>query len=217
LKNKIKSTVLVATLVATTFVGYSALATQDGIYKDQITALNSLVVKEESRSGYVRSKFKHWVSTGNNCDARKSVIISEAIKKPTVDKSCKITGGEWYSPYDDVKVADASKLDVDHMVPLAEAWDSGASSWDALRREKYANDQTDPIHLIAVTAASNRSKSDQDPAEWLPTNKSYICQYITNWIAIKVRWNLNLDQKEKDALILTLKQCKKTKIVVSKI
>lgn len=206
--------VLVATFVATTLLGYSATASQAGTYKDQITALNSLVVQPEVRTGYVRSKFKHWDSVGNNCDSRKAVIIFEAIKKPTVDKSCKITGGEWYSPYDNITVTDASKLDVDHMVPLAEAWDSGASSWDALKREKYANDQTDSIHLIAVTAASNRSKSDQDPAEWLPTNKSYVCTYVTNWIAIKVRWGLNVDQKEKDALTNTLKTCKVQKIVV---
>lgn len=208
---------MVATIVATTSVGYSALASQSGIYKDQITALNSLVVQPESRDGYVRSKFKHWDSVGNNCDSRKAVIISEAIKKPNVDKQCKITGGEWYSPYDDIKVTDASKLDVDHMVPLAEAWDSGASSWDSLKREKYANDQTDPVHLIAVTAASNRSKSDQDPAEWIPTNKPYVCTYITNWISIKIRWGLSVDQKEKDALVKLLSSCKKQKIVSIKL
>lgn len=203
--------------MATSLLGYNALASQEGLYKDQITALNKLTVRDESRTGYVRSKFKHWVGAGNGCDVRKAVIISEALKKPAVDKACKITGGEWYSPYDNVKVIEASKLDVDHMVPLAEAWDSGASAWDALKREKYANDQTDPIHLIAVTAASNRSKSDQDPAEWLPTNKDYLCTYVTNWIAIKVRWNLNIDQKEKDVLTKTLKSCKIVKIVVKPI
>lgn len=208
---------MVVTIVATTLLGYSATASQAGIYKDQTTALNSLVVKAEDRTGYVRSKFKHWLGAGNGCDVRKAVILSEAVKKPTVDKSCKITGGEWYSPYDDTKVTDASKLDVDHMVPLAEAWDSGASAWDAKRREMYANDQTDPIHLISVTAASNRSKSDQDPAEWLPTNKAYVCTYVTNWIAIKVRWGLSVDEKEKSTLQHQVSSCKKTKIVVKTI
>ena len=205
---------LVITFVGTSLLGYNALASQEGLYKDQITALNILTVKDESRTGYVRSKFKHWVSAGNGCDVRKAVIISEALKKPTVDKGCKIVGGEWYSPYDNVKVIEASKLDVDHMVPLAEAWDSGASSWDALKREKYANDQTDPIHLISVTAASNRSKSDQDPAEWMPTNKSYTCEYLTNWVSIKIRWGLSVDKKEKDFIINNLKTCKNTKFSV---
>jgi hypothetical protein len=178
-------------------------------------AIESLKVADEVRTGYVRTKFKHWVGVGNGCDSRKAVIISEAIVKPTVEKGCVIKGGEWLSIYDNTKVTEAGKLDVDHMVPLAEAWDSGASAWDDLKREKYANDQTDPRHLIAVTGASNRSKSDQDPAEWMPTNKAYVCEYIANWVSIKVRWSLTIDAKEKAALIANLKGCKATKIVVN--
>ena len=178
-------------------------------------AIESLKVADESRAGYIRTKFKHWTGAGNGCDSRKAVIISEAIVKPTVEKGCVIKGGEWLSVYDNTKVTEAGKLDVDHMVPLAEAWDSGAYAWDALKREKYANDQTDPRHLIAVTGSSNRSKSDQDPADWMPTNKAYACEYIANWVSIKVRWSLTIDAKEKTALIDNLKGCKATKIVVN--
>lgn len=184
-------------------------------YKDQKTALAALKIADEVRTGYKRTLFKHWVGTGNGCDSRKSVIISEAIVKPKVEAGCKIIGGEWLSIYDNVKVTDAGKLDVDHMVPLAEAWDSGASNWDSAKREMYANDQTDPRHLIAVTGASNRSKSDQDPADWMPTNKAYTCDYISNWISIKVRWSLTIDAKEKAAIESNLKGCKPTKIIVS--
>lgn len=187
----------------------------DSKYKDALSALNTLKVQDEVRTGYKRESFKHWVGTGKGCDARKSVIISEAIKKPTVDNKCVITGGEWLSIYDNVKVTEAKKLDVDHMVPLAEAWDSGANKWDAKKREMYANDQTDSRHLIAVTGPSNRSKSDQDPSEWLPTNKAYVCEYITNWISIKVRWSLSVDKKEKDAITSALKSCKKTSFSVT--
>ena len=187
----------------------------DSKYKDALSALNTLKVQDEVRTGYKRESFKHWVGTGKGCDARKSVIISEAIKKPTVDNKCVITGGEWLSIYDNVKVTEAKKLDVDHMVPLAEAWDSGANKWDAKKREMYANDQTDLRHLIAVTGSSNRSKSDQDPAEWLPTNKAYVCEYLTNWISIKVRWSLSVDKKEKDAITSALKSCKKTSFSVT--
>ena len=196
-------------------VGMIPANAADVSYKDQKTALASLKVADEVRTGYKRTLFKHWVGTGNGCDSRKSVIISEAIVKPIVEKGCVIKGGEWLSIYDNVKVTEAGKLDVDHMVPLAEAWDSGASSWDAAKKEMYANDQTDPRHLIAVTGASNRSKSDQDPAEWMPTNKAYTCEYIANWISIKVRWSLTIDSKEKAALEANLKGCKPTKIVVS--
>jgi hypothetical protein len=183
-------------------------------FKDAKTALATLKVADEVRTGYKRTLFKHWTSAGNGCDSRKAVIISEAIVKPKVESGCKLIGGEWLSIYDNVKVTDTGKLDVDHMVPLAEAWDSGASAWDAAKKEMYANDQTDPRHLIAVTGASNRSKSDQDPAEWMPTNKTYTCEYLNNWISIKVRWSLSVDKAEKAFLESAIKPCKPTKIVV---
>ena len=206
---------LTTAIISIALIGGSAQAAGPVSYKDATTALNTLKVADEVRSGYVRTKFKHWVSTGNGCDSRKSVIISEAIIKPTIEKGCVIKGGEWLSIYDNTKVTEAGKLDVDHMVPLAEAWDSGASVWDPLKKQQYANDMTDPRHLIAVTGASNRSKSDQDPADWMPTNKAYACEYITNWISIKARWSLTVDAKEKAALESNLKGCKSAKVTVS--
>jgi len=193
----------------------------DVSYKDQKTALASLKVADEVRTGYKRTLFKHWITISRagqaGCDSRKSVIIDEALVKPTIGKGCALTGGKWLSIYDNVEVTDAGKLDVDHMVPLAEAWDSGASAWDALKKQQYANDMTDPRHLIAVTGSSNRSKSDQDPADWMPTNKTYACEYITNWISIKARWSLKVDTKEKAALESNLKGCKPAKVTVTPI
>ena len=209
--------IAIATSAIILFSGLSANAATATSFKDATTALNTLKVATEVRTGYVRTKFKHWVGVGNGCDARKAVIISEAKVKPTVKAGCVIVGGEWLSIYDSVKVTDASKLDVDHMVPLAEAWDSGASAWTAAKREMYANDQTDPRHLIAVTGSSNRSKSDQDPTDWLPTNKAYTCEYLVNWVSIKVRWNLSVDAKEKTAIATALKPCKSTSFSVNKV
>lgn len=205
---------VIAFFLALVAVGASVSTASGTTFKDQTVALNTLKVADEVRAGYKRTNFKHWIGTGNGCDSRKAVIISEAIVKPTVEKGCIIKGGEWLSIYDNVKVTEAGKLDVDHMVPLAEAWDSGAQAWDAKKREMYANDQTDSRHLIAVTGGSNRSKSDQDPAEWMPTNKSYWCEYLTNWISIKVRWNLSVDLKEKTFIGSNIKNCKNTKIIV---
>jgi len=200
-------------------VGMVPAQATDLSYKDQKTALATLKVADEVRTGYKRTLFKHWITISRagqvGCDSRKSVIIDEALVKPTIGKGCTLTGGKWLSIYDNVEVTDAAKLDVDHMVPLAEAWDSGASAWDALKKQQYANDMTDSRHLIAVTGASNRSKSDQDPADWMPTNKAYACDYIANWISIKVRWSLTIDVKEKAALESNLKACKPTKIIVS--
>ena len=182
-------------------------------------AILNLKVADEVRSGYVRDKFKHWITISRSgqigCDSRKSVIIDEAIVKPKISKGCVLSGGKWFSIYDNVEVTDAGKLDVDHMVPLAEAWDSGASAWTDLKRQQYANDMVDPRHLIAVTGSSNRSKSDQDPADWVPTNKAYVCEYIANWVEIKIRYSLSVDSKEKAALINYSKGCKPVKIVVT--
>jgi hypothetical protein len=201
-------------IIGIALIGGTAQAAGPVSYKDAATALNSLKVADEVRTGYKRTLFKHWTGAGNGCDSRKAVIISEAIVKPVVEKGCVIKGGEWLSIYDNVKVTEAGKLDVDHMVPLAEAWDSGASAWDAAKKEMYANDQTDPRHLIAVTGGSNRSKSDQDPAEWMPTNKAYACEYLVNWVSIKVRWNLSVDKVEKAFIATNLKPCKTTKFSV---
>jgi hypothetical protein len=213
-----KSLVVVATTLAMlgSFV-YSVEASPTISFKSTISALDSLKVADEDRTGYKRDNFKHWISAGNGCDSRKAVIISEAIVKPSVLTGCVLKGGEWLSIYDNVKVTDAGKLDVDHMVPLAEAWDSGAQAWDAKKREVYANDQTDPRHLIAVTGGSNRSKSDRDPAEWVPTNTSYVCEYLANWVAVKARWNLSVDSKEKSAIISLNKKCKVVKITITKV
>lgn len=94
----------------------------------------------------------------------------------------------------------ASGLDIDHMVPLAEAWDSGASAWTAQRREAYANDQGAQTSLAAVTARSNRSKADQDPAQWMPPAAEAHCRYIAEWVATKLRWNLTAGETEVAAL-----------------
>ena len=202
-------------------LGVAPVQAADVSYKDQKSALSTLKVADEVRTGYKRTLFKHWITASRagqaGCDSRKSVIIDEAIVKPKIESGCKLVGGEWLSIYDNVKITDAGKLDVDHMVPLAEAWDSGASAWDALKKQQYANDMTDPRHLIAVTGSSNRSKSDQDPADWMPTNKAYACEYITNWISIKARWSLTVDAKEKAALESNLKGCKSAKITVTPI
>jgi hypothetical protein len=178
-------------------------------------AIKVLKIAPDVRTGYARSNFKHWSDLDKNgCNTRNDVILAEALVKPKVDAGCKIVKdtGKWHSAYDGLTVTNFSALDVDHMVPLAEAWDSGASKWDAKKREVYANDMGDPNSLIAVTAATNRSKSDQDPAEWLPAKD--VCTYIKNWVHVKVRWSLTVDEKELKVLKDTNAKCPKAKLVV---
>ena len=138
---------------------------------DQIVnLLDELTVTAEHDSGYDRDLFRHWVDAdGDGCDARREVLITEAVTAPSVGSGCSLSGGEWLSRYDGkTTTGNGSAFDVDHMVPLAEAWVSGAHNWTADRREDYANDLGFADSLIAVSASSNRSKGARDPAEWLP-------------------------------------------------
>ncbi|MFI1532688.1 HNH endonuclease family protein [Streptomyces griseus] len=166
-------------------------------------AVGLVKVTEEDRTGYTRSSFRHW-NAGENatdgCNTRAEVLLAEAVVAPTVGAGCKLTGGTWTSYYDGQEVTSAGALDIDHMVPLAEAWDSGASAWTPARREAYANDQGAHVSLVAVTARSNRQKSDQDPADWMPPSPDAQCRYIGEWVSTKLRWQLTADDRELEAL-----------------
>ncbi|MBT2529932.1 HNH endonuclease [Streptomyces sp. ISL-99] len=176
--------------------------------------IERLAFAAESRDGYQRNSFKHWNAgkLDDGCNARAEVLIAEAIEAPTVGERCSLTGGVWHSYYDGQHVTAASALDVDHMVPLAEAWDSGAWQWTAVRREAYANDLDAERSLVAVTARSNRAKADKDPAQWLPPAAEVHCQYAADWVATKLRWGLTLDAPEHDALQLLVEGCADTTV-----
>ncbi|MGW3341343.1 HNH endonuclease family protein [Streptomyces sp. NPDC001009] len=179
-------------------------------------ALAQLPVRTEDRSGYQRTLFKHWVDADKDgCTTRAEALLEEAVVAPERTGTCTLAGGEWYSPYDDRYIQGPRGLDIDHLVPLAEAWDSGASTWTAAEREAYANDLGDERALIAVSATSNRSKADQDPSTWLPTAAGYRCQYVGDWVADKTRWGLSVDAGEKDALAAVLQACPDAPITVA--
>ncbi|MFE3431180.1 HNH endonuclease family protein [Streptomyces sp. NPDC059171] len=166
-------------------------------------AVGLVKVTGEDRTGYSRTKFKHWNGgddKSDGCSTRNEVLIAEAVIAPTVEAGCKLTGGTWRSYYDGQEVTSAGSLDIDHMVPLAEAWDSGASAWTLARREAYANDQGADVSLVAVTARTNRQKADQDPADWMPPSPEAQCRYVGEWVATKLRWQLTADTRELEAL-----------------
>ncbi|MFK4103191.1 HNH endonuclease family protein [Streptomyces sp. NPDC019531] len=179
-------------------------------------ALATLPVQDEDRTGYERTKFRHWSDADRDgCSTRAEVLLAEAVTAPEQSAGCQLTGGSWYSPYDDTYFTAARALDIDHLVPLAEAWDSGASAWTPKEREAYANDLGDDRALIAVSAASNRSKSDQDPATWQPPAAGYRCTYATDWVAVKTRWQLAIDPAEQTALTGILDSCPNSPIHVA--
>ncbi|WP_443068475.1 HNH endonuclease [Streptomyces sp. NBC_01352] len=119
-------------------------------------ALAALPIQEESRAGYSRDKYRHWIDADRDgCSTRNEVLLEEAVTAPEQGANCTLRGGSWYSPYDDATFTQARALAIDHLVPLAESWDSGASAWTTQERTAYANDLDDARALIAVSATSS--------------------------------------------------------------
>ncbi|WP_435231539.1 HNH endonuclease family protein [Streptomyces althioticus] len=167
--------------------------------------LATLPVRTESRTGYSRDKFPHWITISGNCNTRETILKRDGSNVVT-DSACAATSGSWYSPYDGATWSAASDVDIDHMVPLAEAWDSGASSWTTAQRQAFANDLTRP-QLLAVTDNVNQSKGDKDPAEWMPSRTAYRCTYVRAWVQVKYHYDLAVDSAEKSALQGYLNNC----------
>ncbi|MBO3743662.1 HNH endonuclease family protein [Actinoplanes flavus] len=170
------------------------------------TYLNALTVAAEANaSTYDRDLFPHWITISGTCNTRETVLKRDGTNVVT-SSACAATSGTWYSPYDGATWTAASDLDIDHVVPLAEAWRSGASAWTTSKRQSFANDLTRP-QLIAVTDNVNQSKGDQDPSTWQPSVSSYRCTYARMWIAVKYHWALKLQSSEKTALQTMLNTC----------
>ncbi|MGW4228912.1 HNH endonuclease family protein [Streptomyces sp. NPDC004980] len=170
------------------------------------TYLGQLTVSAEgSSTGYSRDKFPHWITQSGACNTRE-VVLKRDGTNVVQDSACAATSGSWYSPYDGATWSAASDVDIDHMVPLAEAWRSGASSWTTAQRQSFANDLTRP-QLIAVTDNVNQSKSDQDPGEWLPSRTAYLCTYARAWVHVKHYYDMTVDSAEKSALQSVLNGC----------
>ncbi|MEC7457572.1 MAG: DUF1524 domain-containing protein, partial [Actinomycetota bacterium] len=163
---------------------------------------------EPPRVGYDRDLFDHWSDLdGDRCNTRYEVLVAESLEPVETSDGCRPTSGLWLSAFDGTTTTNPRSFDIDHLVPLAEAWDSGANSWSSSRREAFANDETSPLTLIAVSASSNRSKGDRDPAEWLPPAVGYRCEYVAGWVAVKARWELSIDPAEKTAIESVLSGC----------
>ena len=148
---------------------------------------------------YDRKAWKHWVDVDRDCqNARHEVLIAESTTSVgfNTEKGCRVVSGSWNDPYSGRTITDASKLDIDHLVPLKDAHESGGHAWDAYRKRDYANDLSDPNTLIAVDRGLNRQKGAGDPAEWLPPNQAYQAEYAAAWVAVKVKWGLTADAKE---------------------
>ncbi|WP_433789527.1 proprotein convertase P-domain-containing protein [Actinoplanes sp. CA-252034] len=179
------------------------------------TMVANLPVAAEVRTGYDRDLFNHWIDAdGDGCNTRYEVLIAEATTAPGVGSGCTLSGGAWLSYFDGATWTDPADLDIDHLVPLAESWDSGSRNWTSAQRQAYANDLGDARALAAVTDNVNQSKGDQDPAEWTPSLTSVRCRYVTEWTAVKTRWGLTVDTAEKSALTGYAAACTNSTVTV---
>lgn len=179
------------------------------------TAIADLPTGVERRTGYSRDKFKHWIDAdGDGCDTRREVLIAEADDPVSVGSGCSLSGGRWFSYYDRVSWTDQGRIDIDHMVALAEAWDSGASAWTSAQRQSFANDLGDSRSLVGVTDSVNASKGDQDPRTWMPTYDK--CRYLREFVAVKIRWRLKVDAGEKSAMQSRASACSNVTVTVTR-
>jgi Protein of unknown function (DUF1524) len=156
-------------------------------------------------SGYSRDRFPHWSAQVDGCDTR-DVVLQRSGEGVVTSPDCTITQGTWFSPYDGKTATSPKEIDIDHMVPLANAWRTGAKTWTDEQRGQFANDLTRP-ELVAVTSTTNRAKGDQDPAHWKPPRRDYWCEYAQRWVSVKSYWKLSVTAEEKAALIDMVGTC----------
>lgn len=153
---------------------------------------------------YDRDQFGDgWNSQGHGCTTR-DVVLQQQGQHVQTNSNCTITSGQWTSLYDGKPITNPHQLDIDHLVPEAEAWRSGAKQWNQHKREKFANDYRSG-ELVAVTQHANRSKSDAPPPGYMP--KTQQCSYARRWISVKHKWGLTVTTSERDGLTRMLHTC----------
>ena len=159
---------------------------------------------------YNRRDWRHWIDEDGDCqNARHEVLVAESLVEVTfkTDRQCQVVSGEWIGAFTGTTVTEASKLDIYHMVPLANAHRSGGHAWTPERKRAYANDLTSDAHLIAVTSSANRSKGARGPDQWRPPDEGYWCEYATDWASIKTTWGLTATPAEAEAVSEMLETC----------
>ncbi|MEI6307735.1 MAG: HNH endonuclease family protein [Actinomycetes bacterium] len=176
-----------------------------------ISVLNKLAVKgRAAKTGYTREQFPHWSDLNRNgCDTRNEILerdLTTVIFKVGT-KDCKVITGSLLDPYSGKVISFSSTkstVDIDHVVALSNAWQTGAAYFDKSKREAIAND---PLNLLAVDYSLNRQKGDGDAATWLPPLKSYRCDYVARQVAVKAKYALWVTAPEKDAIVKILEKC----------
>ncbi len=170
-----------------------------------------------SMDGYSRDLFPHWSDAQEygwrrpagtpdpgSCDVREAALIRDGTDE-VVGSGCSVGSGRWFDPYTGNTYYAPGDIDIDHIVPLANAWRSGAATWGAAKKERFANV---PLDLLAVEDNANQEKGDKGPEAWKPPRKAYHCVYAKKWINIKHNWALSVTSAEKSALKQMLSTCR---------
>lgn len=178
---------------------------------DALVALNNLEVKGRApKTGYARSQFPHWSDPDRNgCDARNDTLKRDLtnITYKAGTRDCKVIAGQLLDPFSGKVITfSATKMviDIDHVVALSNAWQTGAAYFDKNKRSQIAND---PLNLLAVDSKLNRQKGDGDAATWLPPSKAFRCEYVARQVAVKAKYGLWVTQPEKVAIDKILSTC----------
>ena len=152
------------------------------------------IYKNDSGGEYNRDDWGGWIDEdGDGLNTRHEVLAEESLIKPVVSNN-KVVSGKWFDKYTGKYFTNPSDLDIDHLVPLKNAYISGASNWSKKKKSRYYNYLKYDNHLIAVSKSANRNKSDKSPVEWLPPNKDYQCEYVREWFKIKTAWGLTIEE-----------------------
>lgn len=182
---------------------------------DTLTALEALPVKGKApKTGYKRKNFgPAWADTDRNgCDTRNDVLnrdLSSVSHKPGTH-DCKVKTGNLVDPYTGKDISftagktTSSAVQIDHVVSLSNAWQTGAQQLSDDEKKELAND---PLNLLAVDGPTNQGKSDGDAATWLPSNKQFRCDYVSRQVAVKTNYRLWVTQAEKNAIAGVLEGC----------
>jgi hypothetical protein len=173
-----------------------------------LAALNRLTVKGRApKTGYIRERYGDGWTDSDGCDTRDRILTRDLTHKSYLD-GCRVKSGTLADPYTAAAIqfarGGASEVDIDHVVPLSDAWQKGAQQWSPSTRVAFAND---PLNLLAVDAHTNRSKGDGDAATWLPPNKPFRCAYVARQVAVKRKYHAWVTTAERDAIRRVLASC----------
>ncbi len=193
-------TIPTTTATPTTTVAFSSAR------QGPLEQLARLQVAGEVLAGYDRDAWPHWSDVDSDgCNTRKEVLKAQSTTPVQIATAsvCTIVSGTWVDPYSGGTYTSPTQIEIDHIVPLANAYRSGGYAWTTPQREAFAND---PAELVATSSAANTTKADKRPDQWLPPRPEARCWYVTTWIAIKTRYQLTITTTERDTLASTIHQ-----------